>query len=91
VLEPAVIAAPLQFEIEDVIDEAMEPDTLDDFDPELPPATETESERPELSARHSPPAIPVPELTSGPIAVLDEWLTRIRARRAALLSEYAAS
>lgn len=91
VLEPAVMAAPLQFEIEDVIDEAMEPDTLDDFDPELPPAPEAEPERPELSAHHAPPAIAVPELSSGPIAVLDEWLTRIRARRAELLSEYAAS
>mgnify|MGYP006278489325 FL=1 len=101
--EPAGAAA---FEIEDVIDAAELPHvaaeaeafadegsqgldvvgdlsdvtgrfTMDDLDPVLPPAR--------------PDPVPVPELSAGPVAVLDEWLTRIRARRMELLSQYAAS
>lgn len=78
-VEP-VSMEPVRFEIEDVIDAADEPtDTLDDFDPvvlipEMQPAE----------------PVAVPSLSAGPIAVLDEWLARIRARRSELLSEYAA-
>lgn len=102
--EPMLELQPVHFEIEDVIHEAdelfdlvgeptvnLEFDlspgsdselTLDDLDPVVP-AEPVSSE---------PPApIPVPALSAGPIAVLDEWLTRIRARRSELLSEYAAS
>jgi len=77
VLEPV---EPISFEIEDVIDDAEDGVTaLDDFDPVLP------EPRPSLAE-----PVPVPALSAGPIAVLDEWLTRVRARRSELLSEYAA-
>lgn len=97
-LDPAIEAAaePALFEIEDVIDEAEDlppygfedlagesGDFLDVTDADLPPVVAQPSS---VSAE----PIPVPELSAGPIALLDEWLTRIRARRSELLSEYAA-
>jgi hypothetical protein len=84
-LDPMVEAATMQFEIEDVIAEAEESldfiDTLD-FDPPM---------EPHAAAASPAEPIPVPALSEGPVAVLDEWLIRVRARRSALLSEYAAS
>ena len=94
VLEP--IGEPLQFEIEDVIDDAEETPTFvfdEAFDE---PVDLMEPGLPDQPAGAAQPAVvtaeplPVPELSTGPIALLDEWLTRIRARRSELLSEYAA-
>lgn len=95
--------APMPFEIEDVIadagdvagrDAASFGDDLNElFDPEVEamPAGDPglHIQAPVVLDRPIEP-LPVPELSSGPIAVLDEWLTRIRARRLELLSEYAA-
>jgi hypothetical protein len=95
--------APMPFEIEDVIGDAGDvagrdmdgfADDLDGlFDPDVVamPAGEAgvHVQTPVPLERPTDP-LPVPELSSGPIAVLDEWLTRIRARRSELLSEYAA-
>lgn len=94
-LEP-VVGEPLQFEIEDVIDAAEEPPSfvLDEAFDE--PVDLLEPGQPDETAAAAQPAVvsaepvPVPELSAGPIALLDEWLTRIRARRSELLSEYAA-
>ena len=96
-------AEPLQFEIEDVLHEASEGFTLGD-EPESELEFDLGSDMAEAGydidpsvpaepGAAAPPAepIPVPQLSAGPIAVLDEWLTRIRARRSELLSEYAAS
>lgn len=77
---------PMQFEIEDVIDHADEPL---DSPSEVAVASPVIPEMPVM--QHAPQdAWAVPAQSAGPIAVLDEWLTRIRARRAELLSEYAA-
>lgn len=96
-------AEPLQFEIEDVLPDASEGFTLGD-EPESELEFDLGSDMSEAGydidpsvpaepGAAAPPAepVPVPQLSAGPIAVLDEWLTRIRARRSELLSEYAAS
>jgi len=96
VAEPGLGVQASRFEIEDVIADAddvfdlpnevvsLEFDlgadaVLGDLDPAVPAPTA------------APDAIPVPTLSEGPIAVLDEWLSRARARQAELLSQYAAS
>jgi len=87
-LDPMVVAEPHQFEIEDVIAEA---EVSFDFDDALGGSLDIDPPvEPQVATQPADP-IPVPELSDGPIVVLDEWLTRIRARRSELLSEYAAS
>lgn len=102
--DPPVELEPLRFEIEDVMDEAEEfvdldeiPGPLREFDFGRDESFDHEAavggsgaEAPGPSVV-APEPIPVPSLSAGPIAVLDEWLSRIRARRSELLSEYAAS
>lgn len=74
---------PMPFEIEDVIDQADESfdgrGVFDAAPPSMPAIEDEPRER-----------LPVPSQAARPIDVLDEWLTRIRARRSELLSEYAA-
>ncbi|OYW06060.1 MAG: hypothetical protein B7X11_01355 [Acidobacteria bacterium 37-65-4] len=92
----------LQFEIEDVIasaEDAVAPGFAfqSDLDPcldlELDPVMDPELDpymEPQAMSASFPEPVPVPELSARPIAVLDEWLIRVRARRSELLSEYAA-
>jgi tetratricopeptide (TPR) repeat protein len=91
-LDPVVeVPAPMHFEIEDVIHEADDAIDLgfaaegfEDIDPVFTPeAIEASETGGQACGDVAPPA--------GPMVVLDEWLSRIRARRAELLSEYAAS
>lgn len=91
-LDPVVEApAPMHFEIEDVIDEADDaidlgfaPGGLDDIDPVFSPEAIEDLGPGAQACGDSAPS-------AGATVVLDEWLSRIRARRAELLSEYAAS
>lgn len=99
------LAEPLMFEIEDVIAAADDDRSLD-FDFEFLDAASREpaataqpvaTEQPLTAAPASvsteaplPSPVPVPPVHEGAAAVLDEWLTRVRARRAELLSQYAA-
>lgn len=90
---------PVMFEIEDVIDAADDDRSRDfDFDfldADLPAASDSSAPASSTSAStsapmHGPVPVPVPTVSEGTVAVLDEWLSRVRARKAELLSQYAA-